>query len=110
MPGLGEMHAHLPEPSDPPEYMRTTLALYVANGVTAVRCMRGFPNHLNARREVLSGKLLVHPSFWQVLVLEEKVLSRQKTESSKYFSKKSEGWDMIKRKLPFSVSIRRSLR
>src|SRR5262249_17328939 len=25
IPGLGEMHAHLPEPSDPPEYMRTIL-------------------------------------------------------------------------------------
>src|SRR5262249_16584650 len=52
MPGLGEMHAHLPEPSDPPEYMRTTLTLYVANGVTTVRCMRGFPNHLGARQAV----------------------------------------------------------
>src|SRR5262249_8270233 len=58
MPGLGEMHAHLPEPSDPPEYMRTTLTLYVANGVTTVRCMRGFPNHLGARQAVISGKLL----------------------------------------------------
>src|SRR5215470_7268504 len=58
MPGLGEMHAHLPEPSDPPEYMRTTLALYVANGVTTVRCMRGFSNHLAARNDVASGKVV----------------------------------------------------
>lgn len=58
MPGLAEMHPHLPEPSDPPEYMRTTLTLYVANGITTVRCMRGFPNHLAARDDVISGKLL----------------------------------------------------
>jgi imidazolonepropionase-like amidohydrolase len=42
MPGLGEMHAHLPEPSGPPEYMRTSLALYVTNGVTTVAACADF--------------------------------------------------------------------
>jgi len=63
MPGLGEMHAHLPTPTDPPEYMRTTLMLYLANGVTTVRCMFGYPNHLATRQEVSSGQL-VSPSLF----------------------------------------------
>jgi imidazolonepropionase-like amidohydrolase len=58
LPGLADMHSHLPEPSDPPEYARSVLFLYVANGVTTVRSMRGFPNHLELREKVRSKELL----------------------------------------------------
>ena len=96
MPGLGEMHAHLPEPSDPPDYMRTTLALYVANGVTTVRCMRGFPNHLNARRDVLSGKLLGPSLFLAGPGLGGESVKSPEDGIKQVLQQKSEGWDMIK--------------
>jgi predicted amidohydrolase YtcJ len=96
MPGLGEMHAHLPEPSDPPEYMRTTLALYVANGVTTVRCMRGFPNHLDARRDVNSEKLLGPFLFLAGPGLGGESVTSPEDGEKQVLQQKSEGWDMIK--------------
>jgi len=96
MPGLGEMHAHLPEPSDPPEYMRTTLALYVTNGVTTVRCMRGFPNHLTAKRDVISGKLLGPSLFLAGPGLGGDSVTSPDDGIKQVLRQKSEGWDMIK--------------
>jgi pimeloyl-ACP methyl ester carboxylesterase len=96
MPGLGEMHAHLPEPSDPPEYMQTTLALYLTNGVTTVRCMRGFPNHLTAKREVISGKLLGPSLFLAGPGLGGDSVTSPDDGVKQVLRQKSEGWDMIK--------------
>jgi imidazolonepropionase-like amidohydrolase len=50
MPGLVDMHTHL--------FDRSDLTLYLANGVTTVRNMMGFPMHLKWRKEVASGKLI----------------------------------------------------
>ena len=96
MPGLGEMHAHLPEPSEPPEYMRTTLALYIANGVTTVRCMRGFPNHLAARQDVISGKFLGPSLFLAGPGLGGDSIRSPEDGIKQVMQQKAEGWDMIK--------------
>src|SRR5690606_30743819 len=40
MPGLAEMHGHVPGP-DNPQYAEDMLFLYVSNGVTTVRNMAG---------------------------------------------------------------------
>lgn len=96
MPGLGEMHAHLPEPSDPPEYMQTILALYVANGVTTVRCMRGFPNHLSARQDVVSGKLLGPSLFLAGPGLGGESVTSPEDGVKQVLQQKSQGWDMVK--------------
>jgi imidazolonepropionase-like amidohydrolase len=50
MPGLADLHVHLNEPDDG--------TLYVANGVTTIRNMWGFPETLAWRREYASGKRL----------------------------------------------------
>lgn len=55
MPGLAEMHAHVPE-SDAPSLARY-FSLYVANGVTTIRGMLGHPSHLALREELLDGKV-----------------------------------------------------
>jgi imidazolonepropionase-like amidohydrolase len=53
MPGLAEMHAHVP-PAGSDELERD-LALFAANGVTIVRGMLGHPSHLQLRAELLQG-------------------------------------------------------
>ena len=60
MPGLAEMHGHLPSPtSDAPERWRSdVLFLYLANGVTTVRGMQGNESHLALRRRIASGEVL----------------------------------------------------
>ena len=56
MPGLSEMHAHIPRVSS--ASLERVLGLNVANGVTIVRGMLGRPAHLDLRQQILSGKVL----------------------------------------------------
>jgi imidazolonepropionase-like amidohydrolase len=58
MPGLAEMHGHLPNPDSPPELVEHILFLYLANGVTTVRGMLGNPKALEHREAVAAGRLL----------------------------------------------------
>lgn len=53
MPGLAEMHAHVPE-ADSPELDRY-FSLYVANGVTTIRGMLGRPSHIELRGRLANG-------------------------------------------------------
>ncbi len=57
MPGLAEMHAHVP-PVDEVQPMKDVLLLFAANGVTTIRSMLGHPLHLQLRSQVQSGELL----------------------------------------------------
>ena len=70
IPGLTEMHAHVPVPRmDSPGYREDVLFLWVANGVTRARGMMGHPSHLELRdaiaaHEVLGPALMISgPSF-----------------------------------------------
>jgi hypothetical protein len=62
MPGLIEMHGHVPTPNFP--YKAEDVAfLYVANGVTTVRGMLGHPSHLEFRQRVANGEV-VGPTYY----------------------------------------------
>lgn len=63
MPGLAEMHGHLPNPNAGPELTETVLFLYVANGVTTVRGMLGYPANLGLRDRIARGEVL-GPRLW----------------------------------------------
>ena len=56
MPGLSEMHAHVPRVSS--VALERVLSLYVVNGITVARGMLGEPAHLDLRQQILSGKIL----------------------------------------------------
>jgi imidazolonepropionase-like amidohydrolase len=56
MPGLAEMHGHVPGDDDP-QYVEDVLFLYVANGVTLVRNMAGSPTHLALRDRIARGEV-----------------------------------------------------
>jgi hypothetical protein len=58
MPGMAEMHAHVPGPQAPSELMENILFLYLANGVTTIRGMLGAPNQLIIRDEIEAGRRL----------------------------------------------------
>jgi imidazolonepropionase-like amidohydrolase len=55
IPGLAEMHAHVPYNDD--AAVERVLALYAANGVTIIRGMLGHPSHLALRQRLNDGKL-----------------------------------------------------
>jgi imidazolonepropionase-like amidohydrolase len=54
IPGLAEMHAHVPPAAS--DTLERDFALFVANGVTTVRGMLGHPTHLQLREDLLEGR------------------------------------------------------
>jgi imidazolonepropionase-like amidohydrolase len=62
MPGLAEMHAHVP-PVDDLEQMKEVLQLFTLYGITTIRGMLGHPRHLELRSKLQSGELL-GPRFY----------------------------------------------
>ncbi|WP_234571475.1 amidohydrolase family protein [Rhodohalobacter sp. 614A] len=69
MPGLAEMHAHIPSPDQGEQAMLNTLVLYLSQGMTTIRGMLGDPVHLELRAraeesDFLSPRILTSgPSF-----------------------------------------------
>ena len=58
VPGLAEMHAHIPSPNTSRERLEETLFLYLSNGVTTIRGMLGHPSHLELREQAEKGEVL----------------------------------------------------
>lgn len=56
IPGLAEMHAHVP-PVDDLEPMKDVLMLFMLNGITTIRGMLGHPKHLELRTKVRNGEI-----------------------------------------------------
>jgi imidazolonepropionase-like amidohydrolase len=55
LPGLTEMHAHVPGSNASAQYLDDTLLLYLANGITRIRGMLGEPMHLTLREALAQG-------------------------------------------------------
>ncbi len=59
LPGLSEMHAHIPvAQEDNDSLVRETLLLYLSGGITMIRGMLGNPYHLELRKAVAKGDIL----------------------------------------------------
>ena len=67
MPGLAEMHGHIPGDSNS-QYAEDVLFLYISNGVTFVRNMAGHPSHLELRERIerneLTGPTILAATPW----------------------------------------------
>ena len=59
MPGLAEMHAHIPVPTKDgnDDLVKETLFLYLAGGVTTIRGMLGQPYHIQLKDFVNNGEI-----------------------------------------------------
>ncbi len=58
MPGLAEMHAHVPPGNPTEEQLADIMFLYVANGVTTIRGMLGAPYQIELKAKLASGAML----------------------------------------------------
>ena len=88
IPGLVEMHGHIPGGSASEEVVSRVLQLYAINGITTVRGMLGHPRHLAlrdqaARNEIVSptiytsgpsfnGNTVTSPAVGRQMVLDQK--------------------------------------
>lgn len=55
MPGLAEMHAHIPGANQGEEYIKAVLGLYLSQGITTIRGMLGQQAHLEMREMADNG-------------------------------------------------------
>lgn len=58
MPGIAEMHAHVPPAAEQVQWTEDVLFLYVANGVTFARSMLGAPHHIALRAQAEAGEIV----------------------------------------------------
>jgi hypothetical protein len=58
MPGLAEMHAHVPPGAATAQGLEDLMLLYVANGVTTIRGMLGAPYQLQLRERLAKGEII----------------------------------------------------
>jgi imidazolonepropionase-like amidohydrolase len=96
MPGLAEMHGHIPPPKSPKGLLDDVLFLYLANGITTVRGMLGHEGQLTLREYQKKGELaapnlyLAGPWFsGQTVKTPEEGIARVRQQ-------KKEGWDLLK--------------
>lgn len=96
VPGLAEMHGHVPPPSAPAQATEDVLFLYLASGITTVRGMLGAPGQLELRRRTNTGELLgptlylAGPSFNGNSVNTVDDAVRMVREQ------RAQGWDLLK--------------
>ena len=57
MPGLAEMHAHVPPMRVGEQQVHDTLMLYLAHGITTIRGMLGETGHLELRQQLANGEI-----------------------------------------------------
>lgn len=58
MPGLAEMHAHIPSSERGDEYMEAVLGLYLSQGITTIRGMLGEEYHLELQESAAAGEII----------------------------------------------------
>jgi imidazolonepropionase-like amidohydrolase len=96
MPGLGEMHGHIPSTLEPREFTEAVLFLYVANGVTTVRGMQGSPGQLDLRERAKRGELLAPNLYLAGPAFSGKTIKSVEDAIQRVRQQKAEGWDLLK--------------
>ena len=96
MPGLAEMHGHVPPPTAPKELTENVLFLYAASGVTTVRGMQGAPGQLELRERAKSGELIAPTLYLAGPPFSGNAVKTPEDASARVRQQKSEGWDLLK--------------
>lgn len=96
MPGLAEMHAHIPPPTTSSERIEETLFLYLSNGITTIRGMLGDPMHLELRKNASQGSLLSPRIYTSSPSLNGNSVTSKEEAIEKVTRYKKEGYDFLK--------------
>jgi imidazolonepropionase-like amidohydrolase len=97
MPGMAEMHAHIPGgPSATDVDMRRTLLLFAANGITTIRGMLGEPRHLPLRDAVASGTVIGPTIFTSGVSFNANTAKSVDVAVEMVQEQKAAGYDLLK--------------
>ncbi len=92
MPGLAEMHGHMPGG----DLEETVMFLYVANGVTTVRGMLGQDFHLELRRKAQAGEIIAPTLYMAGPSFNGNSVSSPEQAAEMVRRQKEQGWDLLK--------------
>lgn len=96
MPGLAEMHAHIPPPETGEERIKETLFLYLSNGITTIRGMLGNPIHLELRENASNGSLLSPRIYTSSPSLNGNSVTTKEEAIKKVTQYQKDGYDFLK--------------
>jgi imidazolonepropionase-like amidohydrolase len=96
MPGLAEMHGHIPPPQAPKQETEAVLFLYVANGITTVRGMLGAAGQLELREKANRGEILSPTLYLAGPSFNDNSVNSPEQAISMVRQQKQEGWDLLK--------------
>lgn len=97
MPGLAEMHAHIPVPKEgDQELLEQTLFLYLSNGVTTIRGMLGDPFHLELKEMIKDGDILSPRVYTSSPSLNGNTVTTKEEARAKVMEYKKAGYDFLK--------------
>ncbi|MFS4468008.1 amidohydrolase family protein [Maribacter sp. 2210JD10-5] len=96
IPGLAEMHAHIPQPNTPKERSEEVLFLYLSNGITTIRGMLGHEEHIELRENVATGKTLGPRIFTASPSLNGNSVTTKEEAISKVTAYEKAGFDFLK--------------
>jgi len=96
LPGLAEMHAHIPGADAGEDYVEDVLFLFVANGVTTIRGMLGEPWHLRLKQRVADGEIIGPRVFTSGPSFNGSTVTSPAQAAERVRSQKSAGYDFLK--------------
>lgn len=97
MPGMAEMHAHIPGGQNATEAdMHRTLLLFAANGITTIRGMLGEPRHLPLRDNVASGQVVGPTIFTSGVSFSGNTATSVDAAVKMVQEQKAAGYDLLK--------------
>lgn len=97
MPGLAEMHGHIPPPATaPPGLVDSVLFLYVSNGVTTVRGMQGAPGQMELREAAARDEIDAPTLFLAGPSFSGGTVKSPEDAVARVHAQQQEGWDLLK--------------
>ena len=109
LPGLAEMHVHLPAPPTPQPVINDVLFLFVANGVTVVRGMMGHASHVALRDRVADGQVLGPSLYVAGPPVEGHLVLDADTARTVVLEQARQGFDFVK-VIDVSAEVYRAIR
>ncbi|MCC5912931.1 MAG: amidohydrolase family protein [Balneolaceae bacterium] len=96
MPGLAEMHAHIPPERQGSDYMEAVLGLYLSQGLTTIRGMLGEPAHLEFREKAAAGEISSPRVFTSGPSFSGNSVSEPDEARQRVRDQKEAGYDLLK--------------
>lgn len=96
IPGLAEMHAHIPGGQVSSIAMQQTLFLYVSGGITTIRGMLGHPRHLQLRAQAANPNVIIPWIYTSGPSFNGNTVPTVQSALTRVAEQKEAGYDFIK--------------